>query len=189
MIRNHGMSTSELGIFLGLIIAIAGMVGALATGYVSSRWILDDKILMRACAGAFALVMPCLLIFLGASEKRTALLALIPVNMILGGFLSPVYALMQRLVPAGMRATMLAVVMLFSNLIGFGLGPQLVGIFSDLLAPSFGVESLRYAMAVMSFVALWGAYHFWQVGVTVRDDLVNVLADSEGRESALAQKI
>jgi hypothetical protein len=79
---------------------------------------------------------------------------------------------MQRLVAAEMRATTLAVVMLLANLIGMGVGPQVVGLLSDLLKPYLGIESLRYAMLIMSFVALWAAYHFWQVAKTVNEDLM-----------------
>jgi hypothetical protein len=80
--------------------------------------------------------------------------------------------LLQRLVVDEMRATTLAVAMLLSNLIGIGIGPQVVGIFSDLLRPALGIDSLRYAMLAMSLVALWAAYHFWQVGKTVEEDLL-----------------
>jgi len=49
-----------------------------------------------------------------------------------------------------------------------------VGILSDLLMPLLGTDSLRYAMLIMSFVALWAGYHFWRVGRTVREDLAMV---------------
>ena len=69
-------------------------------------------------------------------------------------FLAPTYALMQRLVADEMRATTLAMVMLFANLIGMGVGPQLVGTLSDHLMPAFGKDSLRYALLAVSLVAL-----------------------------------
>jgi len=54
-------------------------------------------------------------------------------------FFGPTFALMQRLVTNEMRATTLALVMLLANLIGMGIGPQVVGILSDLLMPVMGV--------------------------------------------------
>ncbi len=51
-----------------------------------------------------------------------------------------------------------------------GIGPQTVGVLSDLLSPVAGSDSLRYAMLSMSLVAFWAAYYFWQVGRTVRED-------------------
>jgi hypothetical protein len=55
-----------------------------------------------------------------------------------------------------------------------GLGPQFVGIASDVLLPAYGKDSLRYAMLMLSFVALWAAYHFWVVGKSVVEDLESV---------------
>jgi hypothetical protein len=52
-----------------------------------------------------------------------------------------------------------------------GIGPQLVGIASDLLRPIFGADSLRYAMLATSSLALWTAWEFWQVARTVGEDL------------------
>lgn len=78
---------------------------------------------------------------------------------------------MQRLVPDNMRSTTMAVVMLLANLIGMGLGPQLVGILSDALQPTLGNDSLRYAMLSLSFVALAAAGYFWKAGNSVAADL------------------
>ena len=51
--------------------------------------------------------------------------------------------------------------MLLSSLLGLGVGPVVVGVLSDLFAPRFGVESLRYALMVIGCMPLWGALHFW----------------------------
>ena len=50
-----------------------------------------------------------------------------------------------------------------------GFGPQLVGILSDLLEPSYGIESLRYALLLTSFISLWGAYHYYLAGKALGD--------------------
>jgi hypothetical protein len=94
--------------------------------------------------------------------------------------------LLQRLVADEMRATALAVVMLLVNLVGMGIGPQLVGILSDGLAPAWGSDSLRYAMLIMSLMAPWAGYHFWKAGGSVREDLAasalrNAVLLTEGR--------
>jgi hypothetical protein len=63
-----------------------------------------------------------------------------------------------------MRAVASAIKMLCMNLIGLGLGPLLVGLLSDLLAPRFGNASLNVALAIFTVVGLWGAFHFWLCG-------------------------
>lgn len=171
MMRSHGMNTGELGVWFGLIFGVAGVVAVLFGGQVASRWFTDERTQMRMSAVAMAFACPLYIAFLTAPDGYLALAALVPKVMVLGVFLGPIYALMQRLVPDEMRATMMAVVMLIANLIGFGIGPLTIGVLSDLLMPALERDSLRYAMLIMSFAALWASYHFWQVARTVRGDL------------------
>ena len=43
---------------------------------------------------------------------------------------------------------------IISTLLGVGVGPLLVGLFSDLLLPVYGQESLRYALMLVSLPVL-----------------------------------
>jgi MFS family permease len=183
MMRSHGMGTAELGVWLGLIFGLSGAAGILLGGHIAGRWFVrDEGSQMRLSALMIGSLVPCFFLFLLLPEKRQALIALMPLAVVFNFFLGPTFALLQRLVADEMRATTLAVVMLLANLIGMGIGPQVVGIMSDLLMPVLGHESLRYAMLLMSFVALWAAYHFWQVGGTIREDL-SAISSSPSRLS------
>jgi predicted MFS family arabinose efflux permease len=182
LMRSHGMGTGELGVWLGLIFGLGGIAGLLSGGYVAGRWFANnERAQMRLSATAVALLLPCFMAFLTLPQKHQALMALIPLVIVFNFFFAPTYALMQRLVTDDMRATTLAVVMLLANLIGMGVGPQVVGVLSDLLAPLLKEDSLRYAMLAMSFVALWAGYHFWRVGRSVREDLDLMSLASHGR--------
>jgi predicted MFS family arabinose efflux permease len=177
MTRSHGMTTSEIGIWLGLIFGLSGMAGTYLGGYTAARWFARDECgQMRLTAIMVAVLVPCFFVFLLVRGRHEALFSLAPLVVVNSFFAGPAFALMQRLVREEMRATTMAVVMLFANLIGTGVGPQIVGILSDALAPRFGIESLRYAMLIVSFVAWWSAYHFWRVGRTVREDLLRLSA-------------
>jgi MFS family permease len=172
LVRTHGMSMGVLGTWLGLIFGLSGLCGSLLGGYLASRWFSDnERGQMRLSAIMVAAVVPFFVAFLTLPQKYLALLALIPLVLVLSVFLGPAYALLQRLVADEMRATSMALIMLLVNLIGMGVGPQVVGILSDVLMPRFGVDSLRYAMLLVSFISLWASYHFWQVGRTVREDI------------------
>jgi len=172
MMRSHGMGTAELGIWLGLIFGLGGSGGTLLGGYVVERWFVgNERGQMRLVAVIFASLVPFFTLFLLLPQKHQALIAMVPLIMAFSFPFGPTFALMQRLVVDESRATTLAAVMLFANLIGMGIGPQLVGILSDLLRPNLEDDSLRYAMLAVSLVALWAAYHFWQVGRTVNQDL------------------
>jgi len=182
MIRSHGMQTGELGVWLGLIFGMSGIVGILLGGYVSARWFsTNERGQMRLSAIMIAMVVPFFMLFLLLPQKWGALTALIPLSVAFGFFTGPAFALMQRLVPDEMRATTIAVTMLLANLIGMGLGPQIVGVLSDALNPVFAQDSLRYAMLLTSFVALWAAFHFWRVGRTVTYDLAMIATRHRGR--------
>jgi MFS family permease len=172
LMRSHGMGTAEVGLWLGLIISLGGMGGILAGSYFANRWFTgDERAQMRFAAATMVLLVPCFVAFLTLPDKHQALMAFVPLQLVLSAFTGPTYVLMQRLVVDDMRATMMAVIMLLTNLLGMGIGPQLVGVLSDLLMPMFAVDSLRYAMLLTSLIALWSAYHFGRVSQTVRADL------------------
>lgn len=185
LMRSHGMGTAELGLWLGVIFGVGGTAGSLLGGYVASHWFAnDERAQMRTCALTVASLMPSFLAFLLVPEKQYALMALVPLIIGFQFFLGPTYALMQRLVGEDMRATLMAVIMLLANLIGFGVGPLIVGFLSDALRPSLAGESLRYAMLAMSLTALWAGYHFWLVGRSIRSDLLAVASRGESAQIA-----
>jgi predicted MFS family arabinose efflux permease len=173
--RSHGMGTAELGVWLGCIFGFSGVVGTLLGGYVAERWFAnDERGQMRLSAIMIASLLPWFFLFLLLPGKQQALAALVPLMVVFYFFVGPTFALLQRLVIDEIRATSLAVVMLLANLIGMGIGSQVVGVLSDLLEPRYGADSLRYAMLIMSVVALWAAFHFWRAGRTASDDLAVV---------------
>jgi predicted MFS family arabinose efflux permease len=172
MMRSHAMSTAEVGVWLGMTFGLGGIVGTLFGGYAAARWCPDDeRRQMIVTALGFALFVPCFALFLFLPGKDYALGAFVPCVLLLNVFGGPIFALLQRLVVDEMRATTVAVVMLLANLIGLGGGPQIVGVVSDTLARALGADSLRYAMLIVSLASWWSAYHFWQVGRTVKGDL------------------
>jgi hypothetical protein len=71
-----------------------------------------------------------------------------------------------------MRATASAILLFILNLIGLGLGPQAVGVLSDLLAPTYGIQSLRYALLfVVVTGSVWSSLHYFLAARTLREDL------------------
>lgn len=172
MMRSHGIGTAELGVWLGLIWSMGGAVGLLLGGHAAAHWFAGNEPgQMKLTALMISALVPCYLLFLLLPHKGQALAALVPLALVSNFFFGPAFALLQRLVPDDMRATTLAVVMLLANLIGMGIGPQFVGILSDVLMPTLGKDSLRYAMLALTSVSLWSAFHFWRVGRTVQPDL------------------
>jgi predicted MFS family arabinose efflux permease len=190
MIRSHHMSTTELGLSLGLIFGLSGLTGVLAGGSIAARWFPNnERGQMRMSALTVSATVPFFLGFLLLPKSQYALASLVPLFVAFNVFLGPTYALMQRLVTSEMRATTLAVVMLLANLIGMGIGPQVVGILSDALTPKLGPDALRYAMLIMSLVAFWASYHFWCVGRTIKQDLTRAcVAEIDQRSPAISER-
>ena len=116
--------------------------------------------------------MPFVLLFYLWPDGREALaLAALPA-LLAGLYLGPTFAMTQALVPPRMRAQAAAVLLLILNLIGMGLGPQFVGLLSDLLAPRLGADSLRWALlGTVVAGALWSTVHYVLAARTLREDL------------------
>lgn len=176
MMRVHGMTnTAELGLWLGLIAGIFSGIGTFLGGNLSDRLAARRKDLrwyMWLPAWATMLSVPFSFLFYLWPEGRTALLLSIP-GAILGPiYLGPTAAMTQGLVKLRMRATASAILLFVINLIGLGLGPQAVGALSDLLAPTYGAESLRYALlSVVVTGSVWSALHYFFAARTLREDL------------------
>ena len=182
--RYHGLSTRSLGLSLGIIFSLGGLAGIALGGYVGTRHFAhDERRQMQLTAGAAAALFPSFALFLLLRSTSGALSALALLWVSFNFFMGPTFALLQRLVSAETRATSLAILMMLANLIGMGLGPQIVGSLSDFLRPIVGAASLRYAMLTLSFIALWAAYHFWRAGEAVGADLEAVACLDATRRS------
>jgi MFS family permease len=91
----------------------------------------------------------------------------------------PMFATIQSLVPERLRATSIALIYLFANLVGMGLGPLAAGILSDALRPLLGQESVRYVLLILCPGYLLGGWHLWLASKTVTRDVGAMQADRE----------
>lgn len=169
--RLHGMSNSETGIALGLIFGIGGAVGTFAGGLLTDHFAKRDKRwYLKIPAFAMLISIPFLAGALFLRNTISSLICLGMCNALFSMYLGPAITVVHSLVPASMRALSSAVLFLVLNLIGLGFGPLTIGVVSDMLAPSFGNESLRFAMSVMLFVSAGSmALFFISAGKIVND--------------------
>ena len=172
LIRSFGMSTGDVGTALALIIGIVGGAGTFLGGYTADRLARRDVRwnvwLVAACVGgatpfAFGVYL--------APDAFWSLVSFLVPAAVGALYLGPSLAMVQGLVPLRMRTLASAVLLFVINIIGLGLGPQTIGILSDLLAPRFGEESLRYALLLAGLVNVWAALHFLLAGRTLARDL------------------
>jgi predicted MFS family arabinose efflux permease len=163
--RAHDLSQSQTGMMMAGVFGICGVIGALAIAK------LFDRLAVRGYQyGLWMLAlipfisMPFFIMGLLADDLTTAMLLFIIPGIAANCFMGPVLAMVQTLSAVNMRAVSAAVVMLFINLIGLGLGPLLVGVLSDFLTPSHGEDALGMALAYFSLIGFWGAFHLWKCG-------------------------
>jgi predicted MFS family arabinose efflux permease len=173
LIRSHGMETGEVGTYLGLILGIPGGIGIALGGWVADRYgALDTRWYLWVVTVALLLGAPFAFGIYLADTAMWALLFLI-VPVMLGNFYqATTFSQTQGLVSLRMRSVAAAVLLFVINIVGLGAGPQAVGVLSDVLAPTYGQESLRYSLLIFSFVNVWAAYHYYVAGKCLAADLV-----------------
>ena len=102
----------------------------------------------------------------------TALIVSIIPGILFNVYVGNTLAMTHGLVGLRMRALASAILFFVLNLIGLGLGPWAVGVLSDVLAPTLGQESLRYAMLYLLPIAMtWSVLHFYMASRSLREDL------------------
>ncbi len=173
LIRTHGMSTSEIGTWLGLILGIPGGIGIVLGGWVADRYgAQDTRWYLWVAAVAMLAALPFAFgVYLSDTGVLALLFLIIPIT--LGNFYqATTFSQIQGLATLRMRSVAAALLLFIVNIIGLGVGPQAVGIVSDLLNPTFGQDSLRYSLLIFSFVSVWAAYHYYVAGKHLAADLV-----------------
>jgi len=172
MIRSHGMTSGEVGTWLAMILGVGGAIGVFGGGIIADKLGFGDRrwyMWLPLLAGIISLPFG-IYVYLAEGATTAMLCAIIP--GVLGSvYLGPSMAAMHGLVGSRMRALATAIVSLISNLIGLGAGPFIIGLLSDLLAPSKGIESLRYSMLyVIPFIQVWAVCHFYMAAKSIRAD-------------------
>jgi MFS family permease len=156
------MKSSEIGALLGPVYGIGGALGSYAGGFVTDRLGKEDKSWYLKAPG-YAVLLSILFeagtLFL--PNDYLSVLCLGCVAFLQSTYLGPSVAVAHSLVPASMRALTSAVLFFVLNLIGLGFGPLAVGKISDLLTPSMGNESLRWAMSITLVVSIASAIFFF----------------------------
>jgi hypothetical protein len=172
LMRSHGLTVGQAGSLLGPMHLIAGTLCIMLAGWLMARRAAADP---RHVARLLALVtalttIPSIVIYAtGRHELGVALLWIFVPSIYF--FLGPSLGLLQNIVPAGMRAQTVAILLFSANVANLVLAPQLVGWMSDWFAASFGAgkESLRWALIIIAPTGFWAAWHFWLCAKTIRE--------------------
>ena len=171
--RSHGMDTKVMGQALFLI-GFAGMAGTFLGGYLTDklgardfRWYVWSPAVTTIISVPF-----CVYTYLSSDTSMALWVYAIP-YFLLASYLGPTFSVAQTLVGSRMRATASSILIFVISLIGIGIGPQFVGIASDVLNAHTGLgnDALRWALIAILVFNVLSAVLYMAAARTIRGDL------------------
>jgi MFS family permease len=199
----YGLALSEIGWILGLLAGGGMLLGLLSGGYLGDHLgRRDPRLYMIVPAVSLIIASPMSMLSFLQSDVRFFILFAAIYNVTILVYIGPTWATMGSLVEPRMRASAAATLSFFGGLIGAGVGPFLVGWFSDLGAViNFGsgfaeqcqagaaadaacatasFVGLQGSMIIVSMAHLWAAAHYWRASKWLMGDLVAPLGGGRG---------
>jgi MFS family permease len=154
MLREFGISTGSVGLYLGLTFFLGGIPGPILGGYVTHWLTLRDERWRAWLPGVTSLgaVLPLALSL--TSDDFTTFLGWF-------GFAYAIYVASQAGIMSGIQAAVepasrgfaVAIALFFNNLIGQALGLAVTGALSDALTPTQGPAALAIAVFAVCLAA------------------------------------
>jgi len=150
--RKFGYAPGEPGPTLGIISLIVSPIGLVLGGWLAERMAAKGHkdANMRMVWLVTIPLIPVAVLFPLASQAWLAF-ALVGLSLFLGSMGSgPANAAIQAITPGRMRGTTTAIYIAIYNVIGYGLGPLVVGWFNDHV---FGEQGIASSMVVLALVS------------------------------------
>jgi MFS family permease len=160
--RRFAIPPAKSGIVIGIVVAAAGGIGTLLSGFLSDYWssrAVSAARLRVAFVGVLLLPAPAVLWpLVGSPPLAYALLFLTIFSLSIAQSAAP--ALIQSVVPNRMRGQAIASYLLLAGLMGIGLGPTLVALLTDFVFKDNA--ALRYSLAISAAPA--ALFALWLIG-------------------------
>lgn len=155
LVRVVKVPIADAGLYYGMTSALAVLIGSLAGGALCDWLVRRDRRWVAWFPGlGFVLAsVPCTLMFL-IDDFRVFLAVSTLGGILLYASLPASFAAVHVVCGGVRRATAIALLLFFGNLIGFGLGPWATGWLSDLFSVSHGAAGLRYALMIIMALVL-----------------------------------
>ncbi len=171
LIRVHGMSLTQTGLWYGLSIAMATLLAAIISG-VASDWLARRGTVwyMRFCILSMMLAGPVAIVLTLAQTKVVAVAFVFLYGFSAALNTTPSMAAALAIVRPRMRGFMTAVTNFCFNLIGAGIGGVLIGALNDALKPRYGDEAIRYSLLIIPVFATIAAILYFLGTRTIAKD-------------------
>ena len=159
LMRLHGVQPQEVGLLVGPVIAVGGITGTLTGGFLGTFLArrlgqIRSPLLVPLWLELFA--VPAILSFVFAKPLWLCVAGGGIGSFMLGAHTGPVIAVAISRMRPNVRGLASSIVIGGQLLVGFGLGPTIVGVLSDALRASAGIDALRYAMLTAPVAVLCG---------------------------------
>jgi predicted MFS family arabinose efflux permease len=154
MLRNFGVSTGTVGLFLGLAFLVGGIPGPIAGGFLTDWLVRRDerwRAWLPGLLGTACLIPLALSLLAGSFWLFLGLFAV--AYAIFVATQAPILSLMQLSLDASERAFGVAFALFFNNLIGQALSAAVIGAISDAFKPTLGAASLNLAVFIVCAVS------------------------------------
>ncbi len=169
-IRAHDLPLEYTGIVVGLCIAVFGGLGSLLGGILGD-WLVKRVTMPRMPLLPFATSIATTVILAGFALTTNlyiavALFAAFEVSSRM--HTAPAYSFHIGNLPPRMRGVTISALQVCSNLIGYGMGPFVVGAISDSIP---GDDSIRYGLLGLTLISVWVSIHFYLASRGARADV------------------
>lgn len=154
LIRTYGLSVTEVGIYYGVLMLVCGTAGTLGGGWVSGIWVRKGQADANMRIVLITTILKAVPLIVGPLMPNAALaLAFMAVGTLIGqGAQGVIIAAIQDVTPNQLRGQIMALTLLFVNLIGLGLGASFIAAITD-----FGFrdqEAIRYSIVLAGAILL-----------------------------------
>lgn len=173
MIRSYGITVGKAGAIFGMLSTVGAVIGNAVGGGLTDRLCQRDpswaaRFPAWGMIGAFVVYETAFLM-----PNLTALVVVLTIGgVFLSGPVPSMFAALHLVCGSKRRATSVAIIFFFANLLGLGLGPIIAGGLSDTFARSVGpADGLRYAMMVVMVTFLPCGYYLFRAARTLKADM------------------
>ena len=170
--RVHGMKLAEIAGSTGPIRGITSGIGVLAAGLIIDRLVRRDmrwRVWLPAIT-AF-LTGPTQALFLLADDRLTWMTGFALTSLFGLMHQAPIFAATVGIVRPRMRASAIAIMVLFASLLGQIVGPLVVGMLNDALAGRLGQSAIRYSLLVAAVGPVISGFAYWRASKTFEADI------------------
>jgi predicted MFS family arabinose efflux permease len=175
--RVHGMTTSEMSAWFGLVVGISAVasmiIGGLASDWLAKR---GHRWRLYYICGSLAAGIPLVTLSCLVADASVAWALIFFYALLTGGVTGVSVAAGLCIVRPTMRAFMTAVMAFCISAVGGGAGPFLIGVLNDQLARTLGDEALRYTLLTSPVLLALAALAFLWASRTMDADAERAMA-------------